>query len=500
MLKYLFRRILLFIPTLIIISLLAFVISVSAPDDPVSRMMTTSEPGGDMMSQGSDVQLQQKKFWTHRLGLDLPVFYFSITPLSFPDTLNRIYDRHERDAQKSLLHQYGNWNAIEKFEIALRQLSLRADNISPDSASQKQFSNNEIREAIQQSRVTTLSLLSTADAGVISFQLNDMQKQFSRYPFFSSLESQRLQAAEDFEAMQASPQPWKNFIPAIHFYPHNQYHRWIFGDGNWITGKGSIYSKGLIRGDLGISFATNRPVSVLIWEHIGWSLLLTFISIILAYLISLPIGILSAAKQGSLFDRASAVIVFLLYSMPSFWVATLLLIFFANPDMLWWFPAAGVKPVTGYPDHASFLTKVSLTLPYLVLPLLAYTYGSMAFLSRLTRVSMLEVYRQDYIQTARAKGLSERRVIYRHAFRNALLPIITVFANILPAAIGGSVIIESIFTIPGMGLETYKAIIMKDYPMIVGVFTLAGVLTLIAYLLADILYALADPRISFSKN
>jgi peptide/nickel transport system permease protein len=186
--------------------------------------------------------------------------------------------------------------------------------------------------------------------------------------------------------------------------------------------------------------------------------------------------------------------------MPAFWVATLLLLVFANPTVLHWFPSSGVKPATGYPADASLLEKVKLSLPYLILPTIAYTYGSLAFLSRLTRSSMLEILHQDYVRTARAKGLPERVVIYKHAFRNALLPIITVFANILPATLGGSVILESIFSIPGMGLETFHAIQNQDYPVIVGVFTLTGILTLIGYLLADVLYAAADPRIAFSKK
>ena len=136
----------------------------------------------------------------------------------------------------------------------------------------------------------------------------------------------------------------------------------------------------------------------------------------------------------------------------------------------------------------------------MVLPLIAYTYSSLAFLSRLMRVSMLETVHQDYIRTARAKGLSEYQVIYKHALRNALLPIITVFANVFPAAIGGSVILETIFTIPGMGLETYQAIQTQNYPVVIGVFTLTGLLTLIGYLVADVLYAYTDPRISLVKK
>jgi len=137
-------------------------------------------------------------------------------------------------------------------------------------------------------------------------------------------------------------------------------------------------------------------------------------------------------------------------------------------------------------------------MPYLILPIITYTYGSFAFLSRIMRIGMIEVVSQDYIRTARAKGLSEKKVILKHALRNSLLPILTVFASIFPVAIGGSVIIEVIFSIPGMGVEVYNSILNYDYPMIITVFTITGFLTMLGYLIVDILYAVVDPRISYS--
>ncbi len=491
MLKYIFRRVLLFIPTLIIISLLAFIISVSAPGDPVSRMATAAE-SADVFQSQSATQAQEQKLLTHRLGLDIPVFYFSITPLSFPDTLYKIYDPSERNAVKKLLLQFGNWNSIQNYHFFLKQFSLALDQIKIDSTSQKNFSANEISDAINDCRLNSNILLSSASVPVLESKFNDEDSLISKFPFLQSTQKKLHLAKGYFSSLKISREQWKNYFPSIHFNAHNQYQRWLFGDG--------IYSKGILRGDLGVSFVTGMPVSEIIWEHIGWSLLLTLTSVILAYLISLPIGIHAAVKQGSVFDRSSSAVLFLLHSMPAFWVATILLITFANPDVLHWFPSSGVKPISGYPPSASLYEKVKLSLPYLILPAIAYTYSSLAFLSRLTRGSMLEILQQDFVRTARTKGLSERKVIYKHAFRNALLPIITAFANILPAALGGSVILESIFSIPGMGRETFSAIQNQDYPMIVGVFTLTGVLTLIGYLLADIFYAAADPRISFSKN
>jgi peptide/nickel transport system permease protein len=141
-----------------------------------------------------------------------------------------------------------------------------------------------------------------------------------------------------------------------------------------------------------------------------------------------------------------------------------------------------------------------MTWPYLVLPLICYTYSSLAFLSRTMRVAMLEISSLDFMRTAQAKGLSANLIYYKHGLRNALLPIITVFANIFPLAVGGSVILEYLFGIPGMGPEILTAVQTKDYPMIVAVFTLSGFMTLVGYLVADILYAIADPRISYSKS
>ncbi|HSH67814.1 MAG TPA: ABC transporter permease, partial [Bacteroidia bacterium] len=223
----------------------------------------------------------------------------------------------------------------------------------------------------------------------------------------------------------------------------------------------------------------------------------SLLSVILAYGVSIPIGVRAAEKKGSRFDKTSSLMLFILYSIPSFWLATLLLMTFANPDVLHWFPASGVKPVTGYDDGAGFWGMVKASFPYIVLPAICYTYSSFAFLSRTMRVSMLETLSQDYIRTARAKGLTKKQVIWKHAFRNSLFPVITVFGSVFPAVIGGSVILESIFTIPGMGLETINAIHDNNYPMIIAILTITSLLTLIGFLISDILYAFADPRISY---
>ena len=258
---------------------------------------------------------------------------------------------------------------------------------------------------------------------------------------------------------------------------------------------GGANSKGIIRGDFGISYIKKEPVISIIKDKLIWSVFFSVVSILLAYVISIPIGIKLAEKPDSRSSKITQVTMFLLYSMPSFFVGVLLLMLFANPDVLSIFPPSGIKPIEGYDDHASLLSKFVDSFPYMILPLICYTYSSLAFISKLTTTSINEQLSLDYIKTARAKGLNENNIIWKHALKNSALPLITVFSSVFPSIIGGSVIIESIFTIPGMGLETVKAIISQDYPIVIAAITLSSVLTIFSYLLADILYAWVDPRI-----
>jgi len=206
---------------------------------------------------------------------------------------------------------------------------------------------------------------------------------------------------------------------------------------------------------------------------------------------------LALTNKGERLDKSISAVLFMLYSLPSFWVATMLIIFFGSPEYLQMFPVFGLSSI---PSDAPFLARFGDTAYHLVLPLFCWTYTSFAFLSRQMRGGMLSVTRQDYIRTARAKGVAEKNVIWKHAFRNSLIPIITLFASVFPLAIGGSVILEMIFSIPGMGKISFMAITARNYPIIFTVLMFGAVLTLIGYLVSDILYALVDPRISFSNK
>ncbi len=256
----------------------------------------------------------------------------------------------------------------------------------------------------------------------------------------------------------------------------------------------------LARFDFGKSFKDNKPVIDKIMERVPITLLMSVISVLLAYLIAIPIGIYSATHPGSALDRTSTAFLFMLYSLPQFWIATLGIIYLCRGSgFIELFPAASLHSVD-YSDAWPMWDKMLDLLWHLALPMIIYTYGSFAFISRQMRGAMLEVIRQDYIRTARAKGLAERMVIYKHALRNSLIPIITLLAGILPGLIGGSIVVEQIFSIPGMGQLAFQALNERDYPIIMGELTLTAVLTLIGVLLADVLYSVADPRIAYSKK
>jgi peptide/nickel transport system permease protein len=249
----------------------------------------------------------------------------------------------------------------------------------------------------------------------------------------------------------------------------------------------------------GDSFQDNRPVLEKLIEFVPVTLFMNIAAVFLAYIIAIPLGIYSATHQGSFFDKLSTILLFALYSLPIFWVGTLAITFLCNYEFLSLFPSGGLRS-PNFSDQWSFFRQINDYAAHLVLPMIIYTYGSFAYISRQMRSAMLETVRQDYIRTARAKGLSEKKVIFVHALRNSLIPIITLLAGILPGLIGGSVIIETIFSVPGMGELSFKALVARDYPMIMAVFTISAVLTLVGILISDLLYSIVDPRIAYSKK
>lgn len=288
-----------------------------------------------------------------------------------------------------------------------------------------------------------------------------------------------------------------------------------------------IWMGNLLTLDFGTSFKDQRPVLERVGEALPITLQLNMISLLLIYLISIPVGTYSATHQHTRSDNAITLVLFVLYSLPSFWVAMLLMYFLGGGGgsatlntlcvngftrigivewgaVQWmlehilhfrWFPIYGFGTAGSqdWPFWQWFWDRAW----HFCLPVFCLTYGGFATISRYARAGLIEVVRQDYIRTSRAYGFSERVVIYKYALRNSLIPIITLLGTLIPAMIGGSVIIESIFSIPGMGRLFYESILGRDYPVVMGVFAITSILTLVGLLLSDILYAITDPRIKF---
>ena len=238
-----------------------------------------------------------------------------------------------------------------------------------------------------------------------------------------------------------------------------------------------------------------RPVLEKVFSKLKYSLSLAVTSVFLAYIISLPLGIWSAVNENSTSDRVVTLILFMLYSLPSFFVGVVLLNFFTIGSPLQIFPTAGFESIDT--SNMTTLEHIKDVIWHIFLPVLCMTYGALAALSRYARTGLLDTIRADFIRTARAKGLSEGVVIIKHAARNGMIPIITLLGTLLPVLIGGSVVIEVIFGIPGMGKMSFEAIMLRDYNVIMAILLIASSLTLIGMLISDLLLALVDPRITF---
>jgi peptide/nickel transport system permease protein len=263
---------------------------------------------------------------------------------------------------------------------------------------------------------------------------------------------------------------------------HIQYIRWL---------------SSFLTGDFGYSIAQGRPVADIVWEALPNTLILTGVALILVFLAGIAIGVFQSVRQHSFADGALSVTALFFYSMPSFWLALMLMLLFALKAHQWGWPIA--LPATGITsvdyDFLSTGGKIADRLVHLVLPVGTLTLALAAGVSRYTRGQMLEVIRQDYIRTARAKGLSEGAVILKHGLRNSLIPVITLLGLYLPFLFSGAVFVESIFAWPGMGRVIFSAIFQRDYPVVMATSFMFALMVVAGSLVADLLYAIADPRI-----
>lgn len=472
MFKYTVKRILYFFPTLIAISFLAFGLSKCTPGDPAKPPPPLSESKSAYVNYEKEYQVRAESY-----GLTGPTFYFELTSKAYPDTLHKIIQKDQRENWEMFISHYGNWEQISNYKNAIRTTQLKLFEI-PDSIG---------KESVKKIRKELHFLPILSKDKVITSRLNKLLKAYNSTPTLEGYLSKEISNLEtSYQNIKEKATPSELYIPTIHWYGFdNQYH-------NWITN--------FMIGDFGTSYKTSRPVASEIKDAIYWTVIMMILAIIVAYLTAIPLGVFSAKNRGLRFDKIITVILFMLYSLPSFWIATMLVVFFTTPEYGAWtniFPSIGLGDL---PSDAPFWNRFWESASHLILPVLCISYSALAFISRQMRGGMINVIQQDYIRTAKAKGLDDPQVIWKHAFRNSLFPIITLFASVFPAALAGSVVIEMVFNIPGMGKLTLASIFSQNYPVVFAILMLAAVMTMVGMLVADILYTLTDPRISFDKK
>lgn len=512
MFKYVLKRILIFLPTLLVISLITFFISTNAPGDPVEQMMTSKSGEGSAANLQATEDAYIKK--RQQLGLDLPIFYFSFSNQAVSDTAYRIPKVAHRKTLDRLVNDYGNWDQISDYYYSLKSLetaivSTKKNDFNATSLITIREGSNALYKETDDQKVEfsfesikkAISDLDKAPPPPPATEPIESTQEVVAPPAYSNSLAHLNSIVNDVELkynkMKNEATAYKNLIPSFSWFGiTNQYHRWFFGDKPLFgDGDGTWKSKGFLRGDFGISYKDQRPVGSVLMDAVRWTFGLSLLSIFITYLFAIPLGIFSARNKGSFLDQLVTTILFILFSVPSFWVGTLMVIYLCGGDYLSWFPAF-FKP-----DFSGGLFNDIKELAYnMFLPLICWTYAGFAYLSRQMRGGMLTVLGQDYIRTAKSKGLADSTITWKHALRNSLLPIITLFAAVFPAAIGGAIALEIIFSIPGMGKIGYEAVVGRNYPIVFAVMMFSAILTLVGYLVADILYAVIDPRISFSKK
>jgi peptide/nickel transport system permease protein len=475
MLQYAAKRLLLIPPTFFFVSLILFFVMNIAP----------GRPGQQAQGQGertNQAQRESYRIFKEQFNLDKPILWNTRFALSEDRVIHLLRTANGLDADATMAARVGAQNELEDLgNDAVRHLiAVLAATHDPVVA---RLAAAQLSQAAQRSLVSDRA---GRDAGA-----RDANRVIARQNAEVRDLKWDAEAPVDEQArVKAAWKTWWATNQGAFTYTAGEKVRAFFLETRFAR-----YWANLAAFDFGRSTVDRQPVLPTIVSKFRYSLSLTLISVLLAYLIAIPIGIWSAVRANTAADTVSTVILFVLYSLPTFFIGTLLLRLLTQGDPVTWFPSGDFESMDAG-DRTTLGQLADITW-HLVLPVATYTMVSLAALSRYARTGIIDVIRADYIRTARAKGLSEPVVIIKHAARNGMIPILTLLGSLLPVLVSGSVVIEVIFNIPGMGLYLYDAINLRDYNVVMGVLLMASVLTLLGILLSDLSYALADPRITF---
>ena len=465
MLRYLTRRFSLSMLALLLISMMVFGLSKCVSREPALEL--DEGVSGDLQQQEQAVRLR-----AGQLGLDKPLFYFTLTTAAYPDTMYRILPLVRREQLKKLCAQTGNWPAVTGYETALRTLFTAVTTL-PDT----------LKETVE-FRFAVADLMRNEQLEAVNELFAEVKQHAApllpHYPFQPMIDT-----LQERIAVLSSARTQKMLVPAFHWHgADNQYHRWL---SHFVTG------------DLGYSTSIKKPV----WESLRFSLYSTMVinglSLILAYLIAVPLGVAMARRRERAFDRVARWALLVVYSMPVFWLGSLLILLLATPgSFLQIVDGIYLEPYNN--SGKSYGMWCLSNAEHFILPVLTLCLHILAILALQMRGGILENIGQDFVRTARAKGVGEGAIYRKHIFRNALFPIITVFASLFPVVFTGSLVIEYLFQFPGLGLKMREAFLAGDISVLMAIIMLAAFFTILGNLLADLLYAWVDPRVRFARR
>lgn len=454
MLKYLAIRLLGLIPLLFLITLLGFGYSALFPLSNERLLNEELTPE----SEDNKVNIRKQKALVDYYKLNIPLFYFEIRSLAEKGGPAHISSPTERRMFRKLCLASGQGAAVKRFRDTIIDLEDQLQGQDSSSAF-----------------LIELRLLRQRPFQSISYSLNKLAT-------ISAEQAQPVLSA--YEDIYSTSAPWKAGIPTILSHGlNNRYHLWL----------GSILS-GF---DWGKSYKSSSITSVT--ERLGyympWTLSISLLSILIALVVSIPLGVWMALKANSWKDKGLRNLLFFLDGVPRFWLAIIMLKLFTNPDFLHLSNSeyANAVPMEG----ESMFHLILRMIPFMAIPLFAYSYGYIIYLSRMVRASLLDVLSQEFLLSAKVRGVPNKKLIWKYALKNALLPVITVSGAFIPSLVSGSVILERIFSINGMGEETLRAVFEFDVPVLLGILVLSATLTLLGYLISDLISMWVDPRVRF---
>lgn len=442
---------------LLLISILTFYVSRLVPGDEIMDYLTIDDRG---YSSNTDPYTLRKSYQrvAHNRGLDLPAFYFSIRSGKYPDSLFQILPKQDQSNVRSWINTQHDPNS----SLALYNTLFSLLEKTCTQPGQEQLCRTVHQGMSEQNIVNVRQEITKA------LQLPSATDHNSELQYALSLSEKKGES--------------KFQIPHVRWNGiRNQYHLWI--------------SKLIDRSPL-TSLIDGRNAWVKIGEALKWTLWLNILTLLVAIAAGTAIGLWSAKNDGKTKEGITSIFLFILFALPGFWVATLLVSFFASGDWFTWFPSGGV----GKGNAKGFADSLTQSIPYMILPVVSLSAGALAYISRQMKASVRHQLTQPYVSYLRTHGLPENVIMKKHVVRNSLFPMITLFGYSLAGLFSGSLIMEVIFSIPGMGRLLYTSLIAKDWPVVFPVILITAAMTIIAFKVTDLIYAWADPRLKTETN